>query len=113
MKPLDLPHHQLRWIQRFNTVVEANLDQMGLKIQLIAEEMHVSERTLRTRVKRATGLTPAQYLQNARLARAKAYLERKHFETVAEVSFAVGIRNASHFSRAFKQKFEKSPSAYL
>lgn len=113
MDKQDLSSYDELWMKKFDDVVNENLHKVGLKINAIAELLHISERTLRTQVKTNTGMSPAQYLQKARLDRAMLFLESKHFKTIAEVCYAVGIRNSSHFSRAFKKEFGKAPSEYL
>lgn len=56
------------------------------------------------------GVTPRQYLQDRRIARAKELLRQGH--PVTEVCLAVGYESLPTFSRRFKQGTGYSPSAY-
>ncbi|MCA9490702.1 MAG: helix-turn-helix domain-containing protein [Myxococcales bacterium] len=71
----------------------------------------VSERTLRRHFVRATGLSPAQYIQRAR-AEAAAELLRTTDLSVGEVSAEVGYREDGALRRAFQRHFGTSPSAW-
>ena len=62
----------------------------------------VSERTLRQRVNKYSGLSPHEYVMKARLARALYLLENKLYLNVGEVATAVGFDNSSYFSRSFR-----------
>jgi AraC-like DNA-binding protein len=75
--------------------------------------MHVSERTLYTRLKDYTGLSPAEYLRKARLEVARQYLEERKYQTVKEVAYAVGMKNAAYFATLFKGEYGCSPKAYF
>jgi AraC-like DNA-binding protein len=70
----------------------------------------MSESTLLRQVKRLTGLSPVQYLQEARLNEARRLLEAKRFKSVSQVASAVGYENVRSFSRTFKKRFGKIPS---
>lgn len=55
--------------------------------------------------------TPGKWLTERRLKRAGSLLETTSM-TVREVAFNCGFNNPSHFSRAFRDYFQKSPSQY-
>jgi AraC-like DNA-binding protein len=58
----------------------------------------------------AFGETPHRYLQRRRLDEAARRL-REGQEPVVQVALAVGFNNASAFSRAFRRRFGRSPTA--
>lgn len=55
--------------------------------------------------------TPRAWLYQSRLERARRYLVATSL-TVAEISERVGFRDASHFSRTFRDRFAVSPGQY-
>jgi signal transduction histidine kinase/DNA-binding response OmpR family regulator/ligand-binding sensor domain-containing protein len=79
----------------------------------LAAELAVSERQLYRLTKTLTGLTPKQYLQEARLSKARHLLENKTFATVTEVATAVGYDTPEYFSRVFEKQFGIRPIAYM
>ena len=61
--------------------------------------------------KEFTGVTPAQYILNVRLAIAKNLLRYSKYN-VSETAAAVGYTNAFYFSRLFTKYVGVSPSKY-
>ena len=70
----------------------------------------VSLRQLERYYHDAFGQTPQEWLNDARLREAKKLLSRGL--SVKEVSFKLGFKQASHFSRTFKQRTGQPPSVY-
>lgn len=101
-----------QWWQELEALVNEHLASSKLKINDLAYQLAVSERTLRDRIREQTGLSPKQYLLEIRLAKAKLLLENKVFASVAEVSYAVGIKTPSYFAKLYKKRYGKSPSEY-
>ena len=62
-------------------------------------------------VKRRTGKTYTQILQEKRLAQA-AFLLKNTNRSVADISAAVGYENVSYFHRIFAAAYGKSPKHY-
>jgi AraC family transcriptional regulator, arabinose operon regulatory protein len=58
-----------------------------------------------------TGKSPARYLRELRLDRARVLLETT-FLSVKEVMAAVGFNDASHFSRDFERSYGMSPRVW-
>lgn len=55
--------------------------------------------------------TPGRWLLNRRLGQAQLLIKTSG-KTVSEIAFECGFENASHFSRAFKERFGHSPSRF-
>ncbi|MCI4647107.1 ATP-binding protein [Phaeodactylibacter sp.] len=100
------------WLKQLENEIYKRLNRPDLKVGDLAIAMHVSERTLRNRVKAYTGLSPSQYLKKIRLQKALSYFENRQYQTISEVCFAVGMQNVSHFSHIFKEEFGVLPSKY-
>ena len=91
--------------------VMEHLADPDLAVADLANAAAMSPRTLRRRLKEATGHTPTQFLKTMRLE-AAARLLQQDAGTIAEVAYAVGFNSHSYFSRSFKSHFGVSPSAY-
>ncbi len=57
------------------------------------------------------GTTPGRWLTDKRLQYAKRLLETTD-KKISEVAFESGFENASHFTRAFKEKYTITPGGY-
>ncbi|MGH7595291.1 MAG: GlxA family transcriptional regulator [bacterium] len=92
-----------KWLEsRFNEPVS---------VLAMANIAGLERRTFMRRFKNATGDSPRVYLQRMRIDSAKRKLESTK-ETVAEITWNVGYRDASSFQRLFKTSTGLSPGAY-
>ncbi len=82
-----------------------------LGLDSFAASRGLSPRLVATLLKEATGLHFKGALNELRLAEA-ARLLRESKANVSEIGYAVGFQNASHFGRAFRDRFGASPSEY-
>jgi AraC family L-rhamnose operon transcriptional activator RhaR len=90
--------------------IHDNLDRR-LPVPEIATQVHLSPRHLSRLFAQYVGVSPAAYVEQARLDRAKALLE--HTGTpIKGIAGAVGYQNVHHFSRAFSRHVGHSPGAY-
>jgi YesN/AraC family two-component response regulator len=102
-----------QWLKELESIVNAELGNTSVKVPDLAHMMAVSERTFRNRIKEYTGLSPNEYMMEARMSKALQLLENGTYLTVAEVAYAVGLEYSSYFTKNFKERFGKSPSEYL
>ena len=77
----------------------------------IADILHYDVTWLCREIKRRTGKTYTQLLQEKRLSQA-AWLLRNTNQKVADIGISVGYENLSYFHRIFAQHFGISPKAY-
>ena len=101
------------WLERFETYARQYYADDTLTVPGLAYEFAMSESTLLRQLKRLTGLTPQQYLQEMRLDEARRLLENRVYDAVAPVAAKVGYADAGAFSRAFRARFGKLPSEML
>lgn len=60
---------------------------------------------------RRTGVSPARYIEQVRLARAADLLSRTDL-SIKQVAYTVGYTDQLHFSRVFRTRMGKSPSLF-
>jgi len=56
-------------------------------------------------MEKAAQTTPAAFIRDLRLQKARELMEANAFRTVAEVAYAVGFASPGYFSRLYKQRF--------
>ena len=105
--------NEVKWLKELDAVLEKKVHFSDLKIDDLAHDLFVSERTFRTKIKAYSGLSPSDYLMKYRLRKALLLLEKQSYSNISQVCYAVGFKNASHFSKVFKAEYGKSPSDYL
>ena len=77
----------------------------------LADKLGVSARTLARRFSAATGVSMTEYRQQRRLDEAQALLRRTNL-SIMEIGHAVGLSDASHFARMFREQTGLTPSGY-
>jgi signal transduction histidine kinase/DNA-binding response OmpR family regulator len=100
-------------LTQFEKAVNEKIGDPNLRIHTVAEALQISERTLRYKIKELTGLKPSEYITKVRLSKAMELLQNRRYNTVAEICYHVGFKNASSFSRLFKKEYGRVPSSYL
>ncbi|MDR6610209.1 AraC family transcriptional regulator [Pseudomonas synxantha] len=91
-------------------VMMENLD-CGIQISAVAKECSLSRSHFSRAFKNATGHSPRDWLQLARLTRAKEFLEQTDF-SISQVGLECGFADQSHFTRMFSSKFNMSPGKW-
>jgi len=97
--------------------IEANLSDSAFTVEDYLKTLPLSSDYVRKLFKRETGLSPHDYLKNARMERAAQLLasgqtNRYSFYTVAQIADLCGFNDAMYFSKTFKRYFGVAPSDY-
>lgn len=95
---------------RFKQLVAAGLRNTH-RMADYAEQLHVSADHLGKCVRRVTGKSPTRWLEESIIREAQALLFQSQ-QPVSEVAAAVGVPDASYFSRLFKKHTGQTPLAF-
>jgi len=102
---------EAEFVEALNDAVDAHIDNSNFGVDWLADEMDLSARHLRRRIKDTTGLSASGFIRTRRLQHAAALLQQGA-DTVSDVADAVGYRDPSYFSRLFRETFGCSPTEY-
>ena len=109
----SLSKEELDWLKQLDAYIKTHIADVNLTAEGMADGVCVSRAQLFRRVKKLTGLTPHDYLNEVRFNYARQCLENRTYTSVKSVSYAVGMKHLSHFSHQFKLRFGKCPSEYF
>ncbi len=113
--PMPLTPSLSRADRRFLTELEDRLvthvGEADFNVDDLAQELGLSRVQLYRKLKAITGETPADRLRRLRLDRA-ADLLRVGKLTVSEIAYTVGFNSPSHFGRAFRAHFGRTPTEH-
>jgi AraC family transcriptional regulator len=100
--------------EKLESAVEYIQDQLGtdLTVSGIAHAVYMSPFHFTRLFKESTGLSPYQYVVEARVRKAKELLTTGKF-TISEAAYHVGFVDQSHLTRHFKRVFGLPPSRLL
>ncbi len=96
---------RLRDVKRY---LLANLEANDLTLDAIANAQNMSPRTL-NRLFAVDGTTPMRWLWDQRLLASYRSLTQGETRHVTDAAYRFGFSDVSHFSRAFKARFGRSP----
>ena len=102
--------HDDRLVLRAQTILMSRLSN-PMDIAALAKQLGVTSRTLGRRFGAAIGETPSEFLQHARIERAKRLLETTVM-TIDEIVHEVGYEDASSFRRLFRRAAGVPPGEY-
>lgn len=98
---------RLRGLDRF---IDANIA-MPISLADLASQVGLSEYYFCRCFKRATGMSPYQYVLNKRMERACACLRRDDM-SIQEIAFASGFGDPVQFAKQFRRTHGLTPTAY-
>ncbi len=108
-----LTEEDQKWLKELERTVVGNLKNPEYNIDLLAQSLFMSRTIFFEKIKKLTGLTPNQYLQEARLLEARHLLERRMFHSVDKVAEAVGFTSGRYFATIYRRRFGISPKSYV
>ena len=108
-----LGHSQRLLMQRILSFIDGNLHEPDLRSEQIASAHGISERYLR-KLFESRDCGVSEWILRRRLENARSDLAAptKAHLAVATIAYEWGFKDASHFSRAFKAQFGRSPRAF-
>ncbi|MDN8618246.1 helix-turn-helix domain-containing protein [Variovorax ginsengisoli] len=111
--PLPLSEYRAVALVRVKDFLERNLDAWDLDATMVSAALNLSPRYI-NKLFEAENTSLARYIWRRRLERAASDLRDPARQSlgISAVAMAHGFNDLSHFSRAFRQRFEMSPRAY-
>lgn len=91
--------------------IKDHIENISFGVEQLADKMCLSSSQLHRKLQALIDQAPGQLIRNIRLQRA-ADLIKKNAGTLTDICFQTGFNDQAYFSRAFKNQFGCSPSAY-
>lgn len=98
------------WVAVMTEYIDHNY-MAPLTLETLAEVCHGSPYHLHRTFKKVTGITPVDYIQQKRIAKASEYLLTTE-QAVAEIALRVGLPNTSYFITLYKKKTGYTPTQF-
>ena len=100
------------FLARLERLISENLANPALSVSFLAKEMATSRSGLFDKVKKLTGETPNNLINQTRLnAAAKLLSEGRH--SVGEICYLTGFSSPSYFSKSFSAQFGFTPHEWM
>jgi AraC-like DNA-binding protein len=98
-------------VLRVKQMIARHIGDADLNLARIAGELNMSTSSL-SRALKAKGLSPMRYAWSLRLEHAARLLVGVPHGEIQSIMYRCGFTNASHFSRAFKERYGMAPREY-
>lgn len=109
----EISQQDLLWMKEVETELKKHLADEEFTIETLARKMLLSKRQLERKIKKVTGLSPAKLVLEVRMQAARDYLEKGRYSSLSELSYAVGFKTSSYFSKRYYKRFGKKPTDYF
>ncbi len=102
-----------QWVLDLITYIEQESNKHKIDVDHLAQHLFMSKKQLNRKLKLKTGLTPARFIKEVQLQKARKILEGGIEFSIAELAYNSGFSSPATFSTLFKNRFGKSPKDYL
>lgn len=97
------------FIEKVKAVIAENYENEQFALPQLCEQLNLSRTQLYRKMKALINVSPSKFIRSYRLEQAKKLLGTTDL-TVAEVAYAVGFKERSHFSKVFNDEFGTYPT---
>lgn len=99
------------FMQRLVAFIDEHMADSSIGVQDIADATATSRSSLNRKMHQIMGVTPADFLREARIKRAAELLSKTQKST-ADIAYACGFSDPKYFSKLFKASVGASPKEY-
>ena len=103
--------HDDKFLDDMNKIISADITKVELSVSYLSNKSGLSTKAIYHQFKKATDLSPTDYIRLYRLRRAAFLLTQKGF-SVSEVLYMVGFSSHSYFTKCFKATFGLTPKEF-
>jgi PAS domain S-box-containing protein len=93
------------WLNNFEKIVRVHAAKANLNLELISDELALSQRQLFRRVHSILGITPNKLVRVIRLQLAWEAIASGKYRTVKEISSIAGYNSRGHFNKLFYEVY--------
>ena len=110
-KNIEITSLDEKLLQKAIDIIEQHMDDPDFSVETFSDLMAMHRVSLYHKLKSLTNLSTREFITVIRLKRAAQFL-RESGMSVIEVSYQIGCKDPSHFTKLFKKQFGKSPKEY-
>jgi len=92
-----------QWLLNIQNLVEDNLTNNLLSVDFLAEQMDLSRMHLNRKLKEQLGISPAEYIKEVKLNRARSWIENG--EDISVISERLGYFKLPYFKKIYTERF--------
>lgn len=101
----------IEFLNKINEIIEQNLNANDFNIDTIAGTIGLSRSSFFKKLKSLTGFAPVDLVREIRLNKAARLIETTS-DSITEIAYSVGFRDAGYFGKCFRKKYDMTPKEY-
>ncbi len=101
-----------KYLLKISQFIEDHISNPDLSVTELSKKMNTSRGTMYSKILSLTGETPVEFIRSIKLKKAVILLENSDMK-ISHIAYEVGFSNPNYFTRAFKAKYNISPSEYI
>lgn len=101
----------IEFVRKIHEIIERNLNANDFNIDTIAGTIGLSRSAFFKKLKSLTGFAPVDLVKEIRLNKAAKLIETTD-DSITEIAYSVGFRDAGYFGKCFRKKYGKTPKEY-
>lgn len=101
-----------KFIDDISKRIEENIDNESFSIDVLADELCMSQSTLYRKIKSLTGMSIAGFMRSIRLKKAAEFLITEDLN-MSQAAYKAGFNDYKYFKKSFKEQFGCLPSEYV
>lgn len=104
--------YNVQFIDKVNHFLDENLSIDGYTVEMLSVDIGMSRTGFYTKIKGITGKSPAEYIFNFKMEKAKILLETQQYK-ITEMANLLGFCDSKYFGKRFRKIYKMSPTDYL
>lgn len=113
LNPKRISKQDTSWLLKMENEIYKSIDQKNLNLYDLSYNLSVSERQLHRKIKNLIHLTPNKYIRVLKLHKAKEIIDNYLYDTISQISYAVGYYDTHYFSKLFNKQYGSTPKELL
>lgn len=101
----------IEFVHKIHEIIEENLNSNDFNIDTIAGTIGLSRSAFFKKLKSLTGFAPVDLVKEIRLTKAARLIETTD-DSITEIAYSVGFRDAGYFGKCFRKKYDMTPKEY-
>lgn len=111
--PEKISKQDIAWLLALEKEVYKNVDRREIHLSDLSYNLAVSKRQLNRKIHNLLHMTPNKYIRVLKLHKAKQLIDEFQYDTISQVSYAVGYYDTHYFSKLFSLQYNISPKELL
>ncbi len=107
----SLSVYDQNFLRDVNAYIIEHIETDSIRMEDLAQSMHISHSTLYRKIKALTGLTGAEFIRKVKIMHSAELMRSGHCN-VSEAAYRCGFSNMAYFRSSFKEVFGVTPSEY-